>query len=121
MLAKDDDEHSVPAELHAIFQEVAAAFVIGDYFLRDHAIKGVREVDPSTAKAIASSVSAYGDNLAPLNPSTWEYAVYRWMGKYWQILVDLTTEGEDVSDLTLHAKLHDTEPLTLEIESVHVP
>ena len=121
MLAKDDDEHAVPSELRATFYEVAAAFVVGDYFLRDHAIRGVREVDPLTAKAIADNVTAYGDKLAPLNPSTWEYAVYRWMGGYWHMLVDLTTEGEDVSDLTLHAKLHDTEPLTVEIVSVHVP
>jgi hypothetical protein len=113
--------NTVPSELHATFHEVAAAFVVGDYLLRDYAIRGVREVDPLTAKAIAGSVSAYGDNLAPLNPSTWEYAAYRWMGEYWHILVDLTTEGEDVSDLTLHAKLHDTEPPTLEIVSVHVP
>lgn len=103
-----------------MFHEVAAAFVVGDYSLRDHAIRGVREVDPSTAKAIANSVLVYGDNLAPLNPSTWNYAVYRWMGEYWQMLVDLTKEGEDVSDLTLHAKLYDSEPPTLEIESVHV-
>lgn len=120
MLAKDDDEHPVPPELHATFHEVADAFAAGDYLLRDHAIQGVREVDPSTARAIAASVSAYGDSLAPLNPSTWGYAVYRWMGDYWQVLVDLTTKGEEVSDLTLHAKLHDTEPHTLAIESVHV-
>ena len=81
---------------------------------------GVCEVSPSTANAIAESVSAYGDRLAPLHRSTWGYAIYRWMGDYWQMLVDLTTEGEEVSDLTLHAKLHDTEPPTLEIESVHV-
>jgi len=43
------------------------------------------------------------------------------MNGYWQLLVDLTTQREQVSDLTLHAKLHDTEPPTLEIESVHVP
>jgi hypothetical protein len=120
MLVRDDHEHSVPSELHATFHEIAGAFAIGDYLLRNHAILGVREVDPLTAKAIAESVSAYGGSLAPLHPSTWDYAVYRWMGDYWQMLVDLTTEGEDVSDLTLHAKLHDTEPPTLEIESVHV-
>jgi len=120
MLARDDEEHSVPSELHATFREIADAFVVGDYCLRDHAIRDVCEVSPGTANAIAESVSAYGDRLAPLHRSTWGYAVYRWMGDYWQMLVDLTTEGEEVSDLTLHAKLHDTEPPTLEIESVHV-
>ena len=103
-----------------MFHKVADAFAVGDYLLRDRPIRGVREVDLPAAEAIAESVSAYGDSLAPLHPSTSEHAVYRWMGDYWQMLVDLTTESEEVSDLTLHAKLHNIEPPTLEIESVHV-
>jgi hypothetical protein len=120
MLARDDDEHPVPPELHATFHDIADAFAVGDYLLRNHTIAGVHAVDPSTAKAIAESVSAYGDSLAPLHSSTWSHAVYRWMEGHWHMLIDLTTEREQVSDLTLHAKLHDTDPLTFEVESVHV-
>ncbi|KPF78509.1 hypothetical protein IP88_03640 [alpha proteobacterium AAP81b] len=100
---------------------MAAAFAAGDYALSNHAVTGVRAVDLSIAKSIAESVSAYGVSLAPLHAAAWRHAVYRWMDGYWRVLVDLTTEREEVSDLTLHAKLHDTEPLTLEVESVHVP
>ena len=121
MLAKDDDEHPVPPELHATFHEIADAFAAGDYILRNHRIDGVGSVAPSTAESISASISAYGDSLAPLHSSTWDRAVYRWMGGYWQLLVDLTTASEQVSDLTLYAKLHNVEPLMLEIESVHVP
>jgi len=121
MLARDDDEHPVPPELHDTFHKIADAFAAGDYLLRNHSVGGVRRIDPSIAEWIATSVSTYGDSLAPLHSSTWDHAVYRWMNGYWQLLVDLTTQREQVSDLTLHAKLHDTEPPTLEIESVHVP
>jgi hypothetical protein len=121
MFAKDDDEHPVPLELHATFHKIAEAFAAGDYALRNHAIAGVRLVDPSTADSIAVAVSAYGDRLAPLHASTWDHAVYRWMGGYWQFLVDLTTDSEEVSDLTLHVTLRDAESPTLEIGSVHVP
>lgn len=121
MLARDDDEHPVPPEFRAIFHKIADAFVAGDYRLHDHAIDGVRPITASTAEWIAASVSAYGDNLAPLHSSTWNHAIYQWMGGYWQFLVDLTTERQQVSDLTLHAKLHDAEWPTLEIESVYVP
>ncbi|MCR5872512.1 MULTISPECIES: hypothetical protein [unclassified Sphingomonas] len=113
MLAKDDDEHPVPPELHATFHKIADAFAAGDYLLRSHAIGGVSAVAPSTAESIATSISAYGDCLAPLNPSTWDHALYRWMGDYCQVLIDLTTQSEEVSDLTLHAKLYDAEPPTL--------
>ncbi len=37
------------------------------------------------------------------------------------MLVDLSTEGEPVSDLTLHVKLSEGADLPLEIVSVHVP
>lgn len=43
------------------------------------------------------------------------------MDGYWQVLVDLTTAAEPVSDLTLHAKLYEGNGSRLEIDSVHVP
>jgi hypothetical protein len=121
MLAKDDAEHAVPAMLHGMLSNVADAFAAGDYLLQDHAIEGVKPIDPTTAGWIAKSIAAYGDSLTALHPSTWDRSIYRWMDGYWDLLVDLSTTRERVSDLTLHAKLHDTEPLALEIESVHVP
>ena len=78
-------------------------------------------MDAATAERIAENVAAYGEPLASLNDSTWERAVYRWMDGYWQVLVDLSTQAERVSDLTLHAKLHEGQGPRLEICSVHVP
>lgn len=121
MFAKDDDEHPIPADLHAAFHKIAEAFASGDYLLRHHPVDGVIPVDPSTAGAIAKNIEAYGDSLAPLNSSTWDHAVYRWMGGYWYLLIDLATEREEVSDLTLHAMVHDIEPPMIAIQSVHVP
>ncbi len=121
MLAKDDAEHPVPSQWHATFHRVADAFVKGDYALCDNIIDGVLPVDSATAEFIAESITAYGDSLAPLHPNTWQRAVYRWMDGYWQFLVDLTTASEEVSDLTLHAKLYDGDSPRLEIQSVHVP
>jgi hypothetical protein len=43
------------------------------------------------------------------------------MGGYWQFLVDLTTEAENVSDLTVHAILRDSDNARIEVQSVHVP
>jgi hypothetical protein len=120
MLARDDVEHAVPSVLHDVLSKVADAFAAGDFLLQVHAIEGVRPIDLATAEWVAKSIAAYGDSLAPLHPSTWNRSIYRWMDGYWQLLVDLSTTREQVSDLTLHAKLYDTEPLTLEIESVHV-
>ena len=122
MLQKDDAEHLVPEPLRSSFRQIADAFVAGDFELRDHAIVGVKPIDADTAKRIAGNISAYGETLAPLNEDTWDRSIYRWMDGYWQLLVDLTTTSETVSDLTLHAKLYEVgDGFTLAVESAYVP
>ena len=120
MLSKDDAEHQIPEPWRSKFRQIAEAFVAGDFQLRDHPIDGVMPVDSATAKCIADNVSDYGEVLAPLNDETWKRSVYNWMDGYWQMLVDLTTETEPVSDLALHTKLYE-DGFQLEIYSVHVP
>ena len=66
------------------------------------------------------SSARYGDALAPLDDATWIRSIYQWEQGYWEFLVDLTTENQPVSDLTLHAKLWEAD-FRLEIWSVHVP
>jgi len=122
MLQKDDAEHPVPEPFRSTFRQIADAFVVGDFQLRDHPIEGVRPIDPATAKWIADNIAAYGDALAPLNEETWDQSIYLWMEGYWQMLVDLTTRSEPVSDLTLHAKLYETgDYFALDVEAVYVP
>lgn len=118
---KDDEERPLPDSLRTTFRQIAEAFADGDYELRRHSVEGVAPIPAATAKHIANNVLAYGDALAPLNDATWERSVYRWMDGYWQVLVDLTTAGELVSDLTLHAKLYGEDAPRIEVESVHVP
>ena len=119
MLQKDGFEHAVPEPMHSTFRQIAGAFVHGDYQLRDHPIAGVRPVERDTAEWIAECVSAYGDDLEPLNEQTWERSIYRWMDGYWLALVDLTTSSEPVSDLSLLAKLY--EDGDVEVYGVFVP
>ncbi|WP_326913421.1 DUF7668 domain-containing protein [Sphingopyxis chilensis] len=121
VLERNDVEHPVPLEWRIVFHDIADAFASGDFTLRTHVIDRASPIDLSTAALIADSISTYGDPIAPLRPATWDRAVYRWMDGYWQFLVDLTTESEDVSDLTLHATLQDEDNARIEVRSVHVP
>lgn len=121
MLKKDDAEHPAPEPWRSTFRQIANAFVAGDFQLRDHPIDSVVPVDPATAEYIAENIFAYGEALAPLDDATWDRSVYRWMDGYWQMLVDLSTKDEPVSDLSLHAKLYEAEGHRLVIDSVHVP
>ena len=121
MLARDEVERPVPPEWRVTFQEIADAFATGDFALKNHPIDRVAPVDQPTSAFIASCVTGYGDTITPLQPATWERSVYLWMDGYWQFLVDLSTDAEEVSDLTLHAKLPDGDDARLEIQSVYVP
>lgn len=121
MLERDNDEHAVPLDWRAPFEQIADAFMVKDFQLFHHQIDRVEPIDYSTAKSIADNIAAYGVPLAALNIATWEWSIYRWMNGYWQFLVDLTTDEEEVSDLTLHAKLDDAPTARLEVQSVHVP
>jgi len=122
MLQKDDAEHPVPVSLRATFRQIVGAFAAGDFQLRDRPIGGVRSVEADTAKWIADNVSAYGETLIPLDEQVWERSVYRWMDGHWDVVVDLTTTSEPVSDLALFAKLYETgDDATLEIYGVYVP
>jgi hypothetical protein len=120
-LNKDDAEHPIPEQWRSTFRQIASAFVEGDFLLREHTVDAVAPVHPATARCMAANIAAYGDALAPLNDATWECSVCRWMDGHWLMLVGLSTEGEPVSDLTLHAKLPEGHDLPLEIVSVHVP
>lgn len=120
MVWKDDAEHSVPELWRIRFAEIVAALADGDFQLCRSHVDGVDPVSQETADLIAASVEAYGDRLAPLDAATWERSIYRWMGGYWQVLVDLSTKSEPVSDLTLHAKVYQADCSRLSIDSVHV-
>ena len=122
MLLKDDAEHPVPVPLRSAFHQIADAFVAGDFQLRSHPIACVRPVSGDTAAWIAQNVSAYGETLAPLSEETWKRSVYLWMDGHWQVVVDLTTTTEPVSDLALHSKLYEAgDRLEVELYGVYVP
>jgi hypothetical protein len=121
MLAQDHQEHPVPEEVRPRFQEVVAAFVAGDFQLSRHVLDGVASIDVGTAGFIEEQIAAYGANLAPLSDDVWRGSAYCWMESHWEFLIDLSTNKEPVSDLTLHAKLFGGPRGRIEVWSVHVP
>ncbi len=119
-LAQDEQEHSIPEELRGLFVQIVDAFVAGDYSLRAVGIAGVDLIDADTADYIEGCIAVYGDPLAPLDPAVWGRSCYAWSGDHWETLVDLTTQHQQVSDLTLHADVR-LDPLRIAVRSVHVP
>lgn len=121
MLALDDEEHPVPEAVRPRFQELAAAFVTGDFQLSRHALDGVAPIAADTAAFIEEQIAAYGASLAALSDDVWQRSAYLRVDDHWEFLIDLSTVQEPVSDLVLHAKLFGGPSGRIEVWSVHVP
>ena len=115
------DELPVPSVWRDTLNEIVDAFVAGDLHLRN-TTSSVHPLSDSEAKRIASNIEAYGDSVVHLPETVWETSIYRWMGGYWQVLVDLHTQNEKESDLALFVRVYESkEGFYFVVDSVHVP
>ncbi len=119
---KDEEyQQPIPEEWREVFKAVAKRFVDQDYLLLA-AVPSVSPVSEEIATQIRDYVQGYGEKLIPLQEGTWERSVAMWMGNSWDVVVDLCTESEGVSDLVLHAKVRECEHgYAYEISGVWVP
>jgi hypothetical protein len=115
----------VPYGRSAIWRNALAniinSFASGDFLLRNTE-QFVLPISIEDAAGFASNIKEYGATLAALTSDTWETSVCQWMGSYWDVLVDLCTTEEGVSDLVLSVRVFADAPgYRFQIQSVHVP
>ena len=105
---KDEDrEHPIAVAWRPMLCEVVCCFVNADYGLTK-GVAGVDHVPDDTAKQIRDYVADYGATLVELPNETWQTSVAQWMGKHWDIFVDLWTAEEGRSDLVLSGRVEET-------------
>lgn len=119
-----DDEnaaHPIASSWRPVLRNVVSAFVRGDYRL-SHPICGVYPVAPDIADHIRSYISEYGEVLVELPEETWKTSCAQWMGSYWEVMLDLYTEGEGASDLVLTGRMEEAEgKIQFTVGLVYVP
>jgi len=114
-------EGPVPSVWRPTLDAIVLRLVHGDYSLKS-AISGVAPVSDETSREIKGNIGAYGATLVPLRAETWDSSVSIWQGDYWQVLVDLVTEEEGLSDLVLSAKIEEVAGgYQFEVYLVYVP
>ena len=112
--------HPVASAWRPTFRSIVKTFASGDYSLRAP-VPGVR-VDASTAAQIEAYLSDYGETLDELPDDTWDTSVSQWMGRHWDVLVDLWTVESGESDLVLAARVLPKEDgYSIEVGGVYVP
>jgi hypothetical protein len=104
---KDEDAaHPIAESWRPMLCEVVCAFARGDFELKCGA-EGINVVSPIIAAQNQEYVEDYGESLVELSDKTWESSCAQWMGSHWDVLIDLCTEGEGISDLVLTGEMRD--------------
>ncbi|MEP7706758.1 hypothetical protein [Paraglaciecola sp. 25GB23A] len=96
--------HPIASYWRPLICEVVNAIVEGDYSL-SRKFQDTVSIPDDTATANRNYISDYGETLVPLQNETWESSCAQWMGDHWDIIIDLFTESEGLSDLVLTGKV----------------
>ena len=122
ILKEKGQELPVPKIWRQTLCNIVDAFGGGDFKLESR-IDFVHSIAAIDAKRIAGNIGDYGDELVALSEETWESSICCWTSQsYWEVLIDLMTIDEGVSDLVLFVKVReDAGSYCFTIEDVHVP
>ena len=102
----EEEEGLIPHVWRPIFEKIVKAFVEKDYHINTH-IPNVNPVSEDTANQIKEYIEDYGEELIELPETTWDTSVYICYGNYWNVLIDLFTKNEGLSDLVLNAEIRE--------------
>jgi hypothetical protein len=103
-LKDEEAEHPIAENWRPMLKEVVCAFSKGDFELKC-GVAGVDRVEPDVAVSNREHVIDYGEELVELTNECWNRSCAQWMGTHWEVLIDLCTKDEGVSDLVLTGKV----------------
>ncbi|MBT2564881.1 hypothetical protein J7E50_24670 [Pedobacter sp. ISL-68] len=116
-----EEELPIPHIWRPIFKNIVKAFVNRDYNL-SLGVNNVNLVSDKTAEQIQEYIEDYGEELIDLPDETWDTSVYICYGEYWNVIIDLFTKNEGLSDLVLNAEVSEKDnSYAVDINLVYVP
>ncbi|WP_445722867.1 DUF7668 domain-containing protein [Flavobacterium sp.] len=117
----EEEELPIPHVWRPIFRNIVSAFVNKDYKLT-FGLNNVNPVSEEKAEQIKEYIENYGEELIDLPEETWNTSVYICYGDYWNVLIDLFTKNEGLSDLVLNAEVIEKDNnYFVDINLVYVP
>jgi hypothetical protein len=121
-IRKDDSmEHAIPSQWRPVIKGIVDALRHNTSFRGEVGIL-IKELPSSEYERIFRNIQSYGGSLAELPEETWSTSICQWQDGYWELLVDLFTNEDDLSDLALFLKVEEgRDRYIFTIQSVHVP
>jgi len=100
-----EKEHSIPDVWKDSICEVVIQLTKDNFELHNVSEYIVLQ-SSDMAKFNRENVLEYGCCLKALSTECWEHSCYQWQGNYWDLIIDLCTVEEDVSDLVLKGRVY---------------
>tara|TARA_Y100000994_G_C15692101_1_gene441952 strand:- start:702 stop:1076 length:375 start_codon:yes stop_codon:yes gene_type:complete len=116
-----EKEHSIPDVWKDSICEVVIQLTKNNFELHDVS-EYIALQSSDMAKFNRENVLEYGCCLKALSTECWERSCYQWQGNYRDLIIDLCTVEEDVSDLVLKGRVYPINSgYKYEFGMVHVP
>ena len=121
VLKDEKNQQAIPMTWRAALSSMVEAIQADNFELLNN-IEGIRSISKEGANRIQDNIEDYGCQLTCLSDATWNTSVCQWMNGYWEVLLDLCTVEEGLSDLALSLRVYEKgQGFEFEIISVHVP
>ncbi len=116
-----EKEHSIPDVWKDSICEVVIQLTKNNFELHDVS-EYIALQSSDMAKFNRENVLEYGCCLKALSTECWERSCYQWQGNYRDLIIDLCTVEEDVSDLVLKGRVYPiVSGYKYEFGMIHVP
>ena len=121
VIKNEDEELPVPTAWRKPLADIVACLASGE-FSKLPSVASVTPLTDEQCSGMELYIRDYGATLTSLPDESWKTSIYLWMGGYWDVLVDLFTVEEGLSDLVLSLRVYPREgSYRFQIEWLHVP
>lgn len=122
MVEKDpDNERPIPMAWRTDLKIITDSFVNNATPTALSFVK-LTPMDDDSLNISLANIRDYPDEIGLLSEKSWETSIHIWMGRYWDILLDLTDANGGVSDLVLDGKMYeDVEGYIFKPHLIYVP
>jgi hypothetical protein len=121
-ISKDaDNERPIPSVWRKGLKRLADGFLSMELIETNDNIS-ISSIASETKEINFANITDYPDRLGPLAEKAWETSVCIWASDHWDILVDLSDENGETTDLVLHATIYEEgQEFILESGLIYVP
>ena len=117
-----ENELPIPTIWRSTLEMIVESFSSRERFMALQNVKNIK-VDEKSFNISRFQIVEYPATVVSIGAESWKNSICRWMGEYWDILVDLYVDDiDEISDLVLGARVFPVEEgYRYEIGLVYVP